>query len=418
MKAASGKAMRITWHEMKKAITSPVIVVLLVLFIVFNGFQIFSQSFLRVELKIVNDITSSYGNAITEAGLLEMQGDIDGDAEQLGAQQDAEMYLEEMTYEKYEQVNPAGQKAIDRLSLNYTYYALGMDLEARYKAIDMEELRKDLFDAVPMEGRLAEFMGGQFTKWENRYKEIVETEEYKEWFFAGHYRMHSELFRSLVKNIAVQSILLVVLTTALIANYEVEQRTQFTIYTTKKGRSIIWHKFRACLHVSLLAFVLLAGCSLGLFFIVYDYSSVWNTAVSSGLNWEYKLPYITWWPLTVWQYLVLVLVAELFVVLIVSVLTFMVSLYIRNSYFTWIICLSMLIALFLLPSFLNAFPVLQFIASLNLSLLLMNPHMYFTGGTTFTMIQYFELWTILLWLVISLAGSGWAIRRFYKRDVA
>lgn len=410
--------MRITWHEMKKAITSPVIVVLLVLFIVFNGFQIFSQSFLRDELKIVNDITSSYGNTITEARLLQMHRDIDGDVKQLGAQQDVELYLEEMTYEKYEQVNLADQQAIDRLSLNYTYYTLGMDLESRYKAIDMRELRKDLFDAAPMEGRLAEFMGGQFTKWENRYKEIVETEEYKEWFFAGHYRMHSELFRSLVKNIAVESILLVVLITALIANYEVEQRTQFTIYSTKKGRTLIWHKLQACLLVGMLAFALLAGGSMGLFFIVYDYSSVWNTAVSSGLNWEYKLPYITWWPLTVWQYLVLALLVELLVVLIVAVLTFTVSLYIRNSYFTWVICLAMLIALFLLPSFLNAFPVLQFIASLNLSLLLMNPHMYFTGGTTFTMIQYFELWTILLWLIISLISSGWAIRRFYIRDVA
>lgn len=410
--------MQITWYEIKKAITSPVIVIILVLFISFNAFQVISQSFAKEELKVINDITSTYGSTITDDSLQQMKEDLDQDVNQLSTEQDAQIYLEEMTYEKYEQANATEQKAIDQLSLNYMYYALGMDLEARYTAINIPELRDGLFATHPMQGWLAAFMGEQFTKWESRYEEIVGTEEYKEWFFAGEYRMHSELFRSLVKNIAIQSVLLVILMTALIANYEVEHRTQFTMYTTKKGRSLIWHKFLASLSVSFLAFVLLAGFSLSVFFMVYDFSSVWNTPVSSGLNWEYKLPYITWWPLTVWQFLVLAILTELFVVLIVSILTFAISLYVKNSYFTWIICMTFLVALFVVPSFLNAYPLLQFISSLNITLVLLNPHMYFTGGTTLTMIQYFELWTILLWMFVALVSSGLATRRFLKKDVA
>lgn len=417
MKAASGNAMQITWYEMKKAITSPIIVGLLVVFIAFNGFQLISESYAKEELKAVNAITSAYGHNITDNRLQHMENDINNEIKKVGTLQDAETYLEEMTFEKYEQMDNSQQKAIDQTSLHYRYYVLGMTLETRYKAINMDGLREDFFKTVPKQGRLGGFMDSQFAKWEGRYEEIIETGEYKEWFFAGEYGMHSKLFRSLVKNIAVQSVLLVVLITALITNYEVEQRTQLTIYSTKKGRSLVWHKFSAAMTVSFLCFLLLAGFSLGIFFLVYDYSSVWATPVSSGLNWEYKLPYILWWPLTVWQYLLLTLLTELAVVLIVVMLTFAISLFVKNSYFTWVLCIAMLIAVFLLPSFLNAFPVLQFVSSLNVAAVLLNPHMYFNGGTTFSMIQYFEMWTILFWLLIALLSSGWEIRRFLKKDV-
>lgn len=417
-KAQSGDEMRITWYEIKKAITSPIVIILLMLFIAFNAFQVISQSHVKEELKVVNDITNTYGNAITEDDLEQMQEVMLEDVKQLGAEQDFQTYLEEMTYEKYEEASAEEQKAIDQLSLKSMYYGLGTDVEARYTAINMDDLRGDLFAASTMNGRLAEFMDRQFTGWENRYDEIVETGEYKEWFFAGEYRMHSELFRSLVKNIAVQSLLLIAMATALIASYEAEQRTQSIMYTTKKGRKLIWHKFLASLIAAVLLFLVLAGVSLGMFFAVYDFSNVWNTPVSSGLNWEYKLPYITWWPFTVGQFLILAVITELFVILIVSILTFTLSVYIKNSYFTWILCMALLVALFILPSVLTAFPWLQFFTSLNITWLLLNPHMYFTGGTDVMMIQYFELWSILLGLMITLLFNSLAIRRFFKKDVA
>lgn len=410
--------MKFTWFEMKKALASPAILVLLGLFIVFNAFQIISQSHVKEELKIVNSIVSTYGSAINEGRLEKMGQVIQENTKQLRVGEDAERYLAEMTAEKYEQMDASQQNAVDQLGLNYMYYTLGMELESRYQGINMDEQREILLLSLPKQGWLTNFMEEQFASWEERYNEIVRTEEYKAWFFAGEYRMHSELFRSLMKNIAIQGVMLAVLVTALIANYEVEHRTQSTMYTTKKGRSLIWHKFLAALSVSFFSFMLLAGVSLGIFFITYDYSNVWQAPISSGLNWEYKLPYITWWPINVWQYLLLAILIELAVVLIVASLAFAISLYVKNSYFTWILCISGLIAIFILPSFLNGAPSLQFISSLNITILLINPHMYFTGGTTFNMIQHIELWTLSLWGMISLLCCSWGIRRFLIKDVA
>lgn len=410
--------MQFTWYEMKKALTSPIVIVLLGLFVAFNGFQIISQSYDKEELKIVNNIVSTYGSAITDETLQEMEKSIQGNMKQLGIEQDTESYLEEMNAEKYAQMDTSQQNAVDQIGLNYLYYTLGMELESRYQGIDMQQLRSEMLSTLPEQGWLLSLMEEQFTNWEQRYTEIVRTEEYKAWFFAGEYRMHSELFRSLLKNIAIQSVMLAVLITALIANYEVEQRTQSTIYTTKKGRSLIWHKLSAALAGSFLSFSVLTGASLGIFFMTYDYSNIWQTPISSGLNWEYKLPYITWWPINVWQYLLLAILIELAVVLIIAILAFVMSLYVKNSYFTWILCIAGLIAIFILPSFLNGAPSLQFISSLNITMLLMNPHMYFTGGTTFNMIQHVELWTLSLWGLMSLLCCSWGIRRFLMKDVA
>lgn len=410
--------MQFTWYEMKKALVSPIILVLLGLFIAFNSFQIVSQSHDKEELKIVNNIVSTYGSAITDKRLQEIESVIQDDTKQLDTEQNTKSYLEEMNHEKYAQLDRSQQNAIDRIGLNYMYYTLGMELESRYQGINMDEQREILLFSLPKQGWLTTFMEEQFTNWEERYKEIVRTEEYKAWFFAGEYRMHSELFRSLMKNVAIQSIMLAVLITTLIANYEVEQRTQSTMYTTKKGRSLIWNKLSAALSVSFFSFMLLAGVSLGIFFMTYDYSNMWQAPISSGLNWEYKLPYITWWPINVWQYLLLAILIELVVVLIVASLAFAMSLYVKNSYFTWILCISGLIAIFILPSFLNNVPSLQFISSLNITMLLMNPHMYFTGGTTFNMIQHVELWTLSLWGIISVLCCSWGIRRFLMKDVA
>ena len=410
--------MQFTWYEMKKALTSPIVIALLGLFIAFNGFQIISQSHDKEELKIVNNIVSTYGSTITDKKLQEMERSIQDNIKQLGTERDTESYLEEMTDEKYEQMDASQQTEVDQTGLNYMYYTLGMELESRYQAIDMQQLRREMLSTLPEQGWLSNFMEEQFTNWEQRYTEIVRTEEYKAWFFAGESRMHGELFRSLIKNVAIQCIMLTVLITTLIANYEVEQRTQSTMYTTKKGRSLIWHKLSAALTVSFLSFMLLAGISLGIFFMTYDYSNIWQVPISSGLNWEYKLPYITWWPINVWQYLLLAILVEFAVVMIVAILAFAMSLYVKNSYFTWILCIAGLIAIFILPSFLNGAPSLQFISSLNITMLLMNPHMYFTGGTTFNMIQYVELWTLLLWGMMSLLFCSWGIRRFLIKDVA
>ncbi len=409
--------MKITWHEMKKALSSPIVLILFVAFIGFNGFQILSQSHAKEEINSVNELIDTYGRIITDESLSQLLNDLNEDAQELGGQNGAESFLNGLTYETYEALSPTEKEQVERLELFFTYYIMGSDVEARYKGIQMDELRSEMLLSVREDSAFESFMNHEFTKWENRYEEIVATEEYKEWFFLGEYRMHSEMYRTLLKSVAVQSVLLVVLMTALVTNYEVEQRTQLLLYTTKKGRLLMRNKFVAVLLLATITYLLLLLPTFILYFTVYDFSEVWHSVVSSGLNWEYKIPYITWWELEVWQYFLLAIAVECGVVLLITVLAFSLSLWIKNTYFTWILCMAVLVGLFLLPSAFNAYPALQLVALMNVTTILLNPHMYFSGGTTLTMIQYFEVWSLMIGLAVATILSLFSYRRFMKKDV-
>lgn len=409
--------MRITWYEMKKALTSPIVLILFVAFLGFNGFQILSQSHAKEEINAVNDLIATYGRTITDESLSKLLNDLNEDAEQLGGQDGAESFLNELTYERYEAFSQTEKEQVDRLELFYTYYIKGRDVEEWYKGIHMDELRSEFLVSVKESSRFEKFISQEFTNWEERYEEIVATEEYKEWFFLGEYKMHSEMYRSLLKNVALQSVILIVLMTALVTNYEVEQRTQLLLYTTHKGRFLMRNKFAASLLLATLTFFMLLIPSFILYFTIYDFSEVWQTVVSSGLNWEYKLPYITWWELEVWQFFLLAIAVEWGVVILIAVLGFFLSLWIKNTYFTWILSMAVLIGLFLLPSVFNAYPVLQFVTLLNVTTLLLNPHMYFSGGITLTMVQYFEVGSLLIGFAVATILSILSYRRFMKKDV-
>lgn len=407
--------MRLTWLEMKKALLSPVIMILLLLMLAFNIFMIISNSYHKDELKAVNDIVATYGPTFDDDVLATMEGDLEKQVKQLGGL-DTVTYLESMTYEQYEQATVEEQQQIDEVSLKFTYLQNAKALEERYKAIDLIKEKEALFEYYSMPAWLENKMIVEFDGWQSRYEEIVETNEYKQWFFLSDYRMHSELFRSLMKNLAVEGVLLVILLTAFITNYEFEHRTQLVIYPTKKGRKLLINKGVASLLVSFIVVAVLFGGSLATYFTVYDYSAVWQTSISSGFNWEYRLPYITWWDLSVGQYFGLALSILIAILVIVVLLTFTISVYVKNSYYTWIIGVLFLLAMFIAPTYFSNGVVL-WLSSFNISLLIMNPHQYFNGGTTFMMTKYNEMWTILIWLMIACICVGLAIRNFNRKDV-
>ena len=407
--------MRLTWLEMKKAMLSPVIMVLLLLMLAFNIFSIISNSHYKEELKVVNDIVATYGPTFDDDVLATMEGDLEKQVRQLGGS-DTVTYLETMTYEQYEQATVDEKQQIDEVSLKFTYLQNAKALEERYEAINLSKEKEALFEYYSMPAWLENKMIVEFDGWQSRYEEIVETNEYKQWFFLSDYRMHSELFRSLMKNLAVEGVLLVILLTAFITNYEFEHRTQLVVYTTKKGRKLLINKGVASLLVSFIVLALLFGGTLATYFSVYDYSAVWQTSISSGFNWEYRLPYITWWDLSVGQYFGLALSILIAILVIVGLLTFTISVYVKNSYYTWIIGVLFLLAMFIAPAYFSNGVVL-WLSSFNISLLIMNPHQYFNGGTTFMMTQYHEVWTLLIWLFIASIGMFWVIRYFNRRDV-
>ena len=410
--------MQITWMEMRKALCSPVILCLLGLFISFNLFTIISGADYRAELKIVNDIVEEYGLTFDDSILKTMQENLNEDVQKFDSQfQEADAFLQSMTFEKYNIANKDDQQEIDRIGLMQMYIEMGKSLDERYSALKIDQLRDSMVQEFGLNGITGNFVTNEYKKLSSRLEEMKENAEYKQWFFASDYRMHTELFRKLLKNIALEGVMLVVLLTALIVNYEFEHRSQLVTYATKRGRQLIWNKLMASLLSTLLLLVPLFGVSLLVFFGVYDYSGLWEARISSGLNWEYKWPYITWWPVEFHQYLWLAIAIIVMSLIIVSLLTFTISIFVKNSYITWILLISMLVSMYVVPSFFAGIPIVLILMNFNLTLLLLNPHMYFSGISRLTMFEYHEIITLTCWFVVGVFGSAIAIRRFYRKDI-
>ena len=161
---------------------------------------------------------------------------------------------------------------------------------------------------------------------------MVENGEHKQWFFAGKaYYMHTFLFKTVFLQIIIESLLLIVLTTALITTYEFENRTHLLAYSTKRGRKLMKNKLMSSLAMATTIVFLLFAITLGTFFSVFDYSHVWETSISSAFNWEYNFPYVAWWDISVGTFLIGVIALVFVTLLLFSGLTFSLSVMVKNS---------------------------------------------------------------------------------------
>ena len=75
--------MEIRIFELKKVITSPIIIALLVLFIAFNSFIIFDNSYFKDELRVLNKIVDRFGYKIDDEMLAEFKEYYDSELKRL-----------------------------------------------------------------------------------------------------------------------------------------------------------------------------------------------------------------------------------------------------------------------------------------------------------------------------------------------
>lgn len=407
--------MRIIWLEMKKALCSPIVLILLLLMSGYN-LLVISETEKSPSLKVVNEIIEQYGPTFNDDILHQMMLDLKKDFYKTTNEEHIGRFFEEMTAEKYESMDTSTKQQIDKFQTRYAYIQNAKTLEERYKSIDVSDVEKGFLKDFPgLPAWLKHDMHYQFNKWQVRVDEIVATEEYKQWYFSGENRMHRQLF-STIKKVALEGVLLSVLITAFIINYEFERRTHLLVYATKKGKRLNGHKAVASILSSFLVMTVLLAITMGAYFLKYDYSGIWQISITSGFNWEAGLPNITWWNIPLWQYLVYVLVILAIVLVLIICFTIALGMFLKNSYYTWLICITVLLGMFVVPSFFGDSPIL-WLGHLNIVLLLLNPAHYFSLGNTFMTVEHYEIYSLVLWSILTLGCLYVAARYFKKKDV-
>ena len=150
------------------------------------------------------------------------------------------------------------------------------------------------------------------------------------------YDSHQFLFGTLFRTILCESAILAMLGTLYLLGYEGMHRTESMVCSSRIGRRLRWVKVLAAIPASAALYGLLAVCTLVPYFLLYDYSGVWDASVSSQFNYFSDMlvvrPFLTWGDFTVGQYLAAALALGAALVAVFSLLASVCGMLVRSPY--------------------------------------------------------------------------------------
>ncbi|MBO8178500.1 MAG: hypothetical protein H0Z31_13775 [Bacillus sp. (in: Bacteria)] len=416
-------------YEFTKVRTSPILVSLLVIFLSFNVFIIYQHSHIREELAVLTKLVDRFGH--------EMNGEkADRFKEYYFEQLDdfqqftkvyfskeyhtVQEFLEDFHHGAFEEtkVDEEQLQWIEEIALVESYYYYLNDLDTYYKNFDVMNIAKFQISRYGLSGQAERFVNKQYAQLKERFTELVETNEYNHLFFIGSfYKMHTLLFRTLFRAVLFESIILAVLLTGYLVNFEFENKTHLLTYSSKRGRRLSVDKWIVSLTASSITTVLVLGGTFIAYFSIFDYSGLWKVPISSGFNWEYDYPYISWWNLPFVLYLTLASILLLLSVLIFSTMTYVIAMWIRHSYFVFFLFWVLFGAGLLLPSVMAKNSIAIIIVHFTPFILILNPFLWFMESGAFTTFKYYELVTVVVWSILLLIVALYSVRRFKQQDV-
>lgn len=419
--------MEIRIFELKKVITSPIIIALLVLFIAFNSFIIFDNSYFKDELRVLNKIVDRFGYKIDDEMLAEFKEYYDSELKRLNK------ITEEKVSKNYSSISEFYKddfydieniytedevELIRELGIVEAYLYKIEEIDDVYLNIDIMEIAEDEITKYRLSGHAANTVRKQYRDFNERFRQLINNREHKNLFFIGTaYRMHSLLFKTLFRTIIFEIIILVVLITAYLVNYEFDNNTENVVYSTRRGRNIILDKLYVALVSSVLAATIILAVSFGLYFITFHYSGIWNVPISSYFNAERNFVYMSWWNMSFIQYLLFSIGLVYLITLILNGIAFIIARSIKNTYFVFFV-FALIFGLFLIiPNWLPRNRNLIFIGAFTPFFLIINPHVWFMESGAFTTFKYHELSTVGIWSLMLLVIGTLSIKKFKKQDI-
>lgn len=422
--------MNIKVHEIKKIVSSPVIIGLTVVFLLFNIITINQNKYLQEDIKIISNMISKFGYEIDNEMINNIQAKYKDSLKELNkitkekVNKTYKSVSEFMASDEYYSNNyEDGVFTRDELeffsqvALLDLYSNQSVSLVQSYEDINIMEMGERAIEAYGLIGSAANLAKENYKELENRFEEIKENKEHKNLFFLGQtYRMHSLLFRDIFSKCIYEIMILVVLITAYLINFEFDNKTNLLVYSTKRGRKNIKDKFTVCMLASLIVSSLILGITLSYYFTTFDYSEVLNVPITTAFNWEYELPYISLFNHKILERLILNILIVTTCSVIFTTIAFIICALIKNSYLVIFIFFILFgISLLILQVISNS-SVLLIYSHYNVFQLIINPHMWFMDMGPF-MLKNCEVITLVTNILVISTGAILTINRFKKEDI-
>ncbi len=314
--------MRLFGWELRKIFQTPMIIVFLAVCLAFNVILIFTNTYDRDYIQFISGTVSRYGDTADEKFVLAVENQPDSEERDrlLSASSSVQKdFLKDIETQKFAEayVKSAGISG---------FWA--DVLIAKYQTLDSVVAR------LAEEGADQTLYAAEVTN-----------------------NLHRQLFDILLHAVLTEGIIAAFLSMLLIFGMESFYNTAEIVYSAKTGRKIVFSKIGAGFLCGLGSYVALTAVTLFVYFLVFDFSGIWNSNVSSQFHTVsdqvISKPFLTWESMTVLEYLWMQIALGAFLLLIFSLLGAVLGLLFQNSYLSFAILAALWMLFLLLPDWLQ-----------------------------------------------------------------
>lgn len=331
--------------------------------------------------------------------------------------------LSQSFYENLSQFKvDSGQKeALERIKFDTNNIA---DVFDGYKT---DEIGERYITATEVKGKFAETMRDKYHELQKVVDKKASRDESLTLYFASStYSQHQKLFNDLMGWLLIEGILIAVILVFLSVGYEINNRTEDVVYSTKKGRNILRPKILTSILAGFGAYALLTLFTFLVYFSVNEYGGIWGSNISSLFNYRYDFiagyrPFVTWHSFSVLTYLMASLAMSMGVILCFMFMAFGISVLVRNHYIGFLVFLASNVAIYTLPMqippALTAGGYARYYSMLTPVWLWLKHSIWFTDGDADILWPHFETLGFCVSLLVLIIFCMFTTFYFRKRDL-
>lgn len=417
-------------HQLKRILRAPFFPGLLAVFLVFDLYLLSTLSGAQHDINLINDVAGQTGvrinadfdkkfSAILSAHTRDLAELYRGKTGKASA--DSSAMLQSLAQNYYTLTAEQQGRLLDDSAILRLDKAI-KNRDAFYEGYDVNSAGQAYLRRGNISGSPAQFISRSCAQLQERVVQIKSDGEKDTLFFPGTvYQVHGFLYGTLLKAIVIESAILGVLVMFFTVNYEFAHGTQDLAYASRRGRHLPADQFRAAMLAGMLVPVFFMAVALPVFFANYHFSNVWNSFVSSGMNAEPHgmevVPYVTFRPMTVWQYLWVNIGLTLVLQAVFCLLAFAVAVFCRNSYVGFLGYALTGMLLMNIPSILPWNTMLPLILAANPVIAWYDCHNWLTQVDIFDAYPGYFPVIFLLGTTATAVAVFFGIRRFRRADL-
>ena len=379
--------MRIFFYEIKRLMRMPILWGLLVVFIGFDLFMVYTELGYR---DIREDTFGIYDLILSRSSNLDTDN-------QTSISQDKNEY--EKMYDDYIR-----------------------DCICIYDRLDMhgvKEMKENMLNFHPT-GAYKTFIDRNYDKLNLRVAEIIESGDYRADFYPGDiFKVHKRLY-TLLKIISIEAIIITCLSILYIMDIDRLCDTRSLVCSSKLGRSSIIIKFYAGLLFGTLQCAILFSTGICAFVIFTPLSKLWGIPVSSAMVmessglWEY--PFITFVRLDIGTELLLAITSVIILNALLGLISGAVQLFTHNSYISMLLVSLGFVALLAAPLAARSQTVFKTAVLLNPAVMWQYCGRWFIEHNPALSFAWSEFWTIGIWSTIGIVAFMLGRHWLYQKD--